>query len=48
LTNRKGESYAAWLITVPEDYAQSSSALAEKQIVKGGYRFAALLKAIWP
>ncbi len=47
-TNRNGETYFGWFITVPADYMEANSVVAENQIIKGGYRFAALLKSIWP
>jgi hypothetical protein len=46
--DKKGETYYTWSLEVPGDYPVPSSALAKTQIIKGGYRLAALLKAIWP
>ncbi|HYD80075.1 MAG TPA: S1/P1 nuclease [Paucimonas sp.] len=46
--NRRGEPYSAWFITAAADYKTANAIVAENQIVKGGYRLAALLKAIWP
>ncbi|TWI63479.1 S1/P1 nuclease [Pseudoduganella lurida] len=42
-----GETYKTWALTVPDDYAVPSSAIAREQLIKGGYRLAELLKAIW-
>jgi hypothetical protein len=47
-TSKKGETYYTWSLTVPQDYPVPSSAIAKQQLIKGGYRLAALLKAIWP
>jgi hypothetical protein len=46
--SRKGEPYFAWFVTAPAGYTAAASLTAEEQIVKGGYRLAALLSAIWP
>jgi hypothetical protein len=46
--SRKGDAYFAWFVTAPTLYTNASSLTAENQIVKSGYRLAALLKAIWP
>jgi hypothetical protein len=46
--SKTGETYYTWGLEVPEDYPVPSSALAKTQLIKGGYRLAALLKAIWP
>jgi hypothetical protein len=35
-------------VTAPVGYTAAASLAAEEQLVKGGYRLAALLKAIWP
>lgn len=43
-----GERHRVWALTVPDDYPVASSALARQQLVKAGYRLAALLQAIWP
>ncbi|MGV7208675.1 S1/P1 nuclease [Oxalobacteraceae bacterium A2-2] len=43
-----GEAYSVWKLTVPDDYPVPSSAAAKEQLIKGGYRLAALLQAIWP
>jgi hypothetical protein len=48
LTGRNGDIFSAWIVSLPEGYAQRSSSIAEHQIIKSGYRLAALLKAIWP
>lgn len=46
--SRKGAPYYAWFVTAPERYRTASSLTAENQIIKSGYRLAALLQAIWP
>jgi hypothetical protein len=46
--SRKGDAYFAWFVTAPVLYTNASSLTAENQIIKGGYRLAALLKTIWP
>jgi S1/P1 Nuclease len=48
LTNRKGEQYKVWALDLPLNYPLTSSTLATTQLIKGGYRLAALLEAIWP
>lgn len=45
---KKGETYYTWRLEVPDDYPVPSSALAKTQLIKGGYRLAELLQAIWP
>lgn len=47
-TSSKGEQYTVWALAVPDQYPVPSSALAQAQLIKGGYHLAALLKAIWP
>ena len=47
-TNSSGKTYAVWSMTLPDDYPVPSSAIAKTQLIKGGYRLAAVLKAIWP
>ena len=47
-TSKKGETYYTFSLEVPQNYPVPSSALARTQLTKGGYRLAALLKAIWP
>ncbi len=44
---RNGLAHTSWLVSLPDDYAVPSSALASAQLVKGGYRLAALLEQIW-
>jgi hypothetical protein len=41
-------THRAWPLSLPADYPVTSSALARTQLIKGGYRLAAVLKAIWP
>lgn len=47
-TSRRGETYATWTITVPENYRSNAAATSDRQMVAAGYRMAALLQAIWP
>ncbi len=47
-TSRSGETYKVWALTVPDNYPVPSSAIAKAQLIKGGYRLAALLQTIWP
>lgn len=46
--DRKGATYSTWPVTVPGDYPELAEKVAETQLVRGGYRFAALLQQIWP
>lgn len=43
-----GEVYGVWPVSVPDDYPVPTSADARTQLTRGGYRLAAVLKAIWP
>lgn len=43
-----GGMETVWTVTLPERYADMGSVLAKDQLIKGGYRLAALLRAIWP
>jgi hypothetical protein len=47
-TSKKGASYGVWDVTLPPDYPATSAAIVRQQLTRGGYRLAALLKAIWP
>ncbi|RJG11660.1 S1/P1 nuclease [Massilia cavernae] len=47
-TNRKGETYYTFNLEMGQNYPVPSSAIARDQLIKGGYRLAAVLKAIWP
>ena len=46
--SKKGETYYTWSLEVPNNYPVPSSEIAKKQLIKGGYNLAALLRAIWP
>jgi hypothetical protein len=46
--SKKGETYYTWSLEVPANYPVPSSAIAKTQLIKGGYKLAALLQAIWP
>jgi hypothetical protein len=43
-----GAVYYTWPVSVPDDYPVPTSADARTQLTRGGYRLAAVLKAIWP
>nr|WP_315212057.1 S1/P1 nuclease [uncultured Duganella sp.] len=43
-----GAVYYTWPVSVPADYPVPTSADARTQLTRGGYRLAAVLKAIWP
>ncbi|USX26015.1 S1/P1 nuclease [Oxalobacteraceae bacterium OTU3CINTB1] len=43
-----GAVYGVWPVSVPDDYPVPTSADARTQLTLGGYRLAAVLKAIWP
>ena len=44
----KGVTHFNWALTAPDDYRDFAEKLAESQLVRGGYRFAAMLQQIWP
>ncbi|HEY5800212.1 MAG TPA: S1/P1 nuclease [Burkholderiaceae bacterium] len=46
ITSRDGKAQTKWLVNVPDNYAEPSSAIASEQLVKGGYRLAQLLQAV--
>jgi hypothetical protein len=46
--SKKGETYYTWSLEVPANYPVPSSAIAKAQLIKGGYKLAAVLQAIWP
>jgi hypothetical protein len=43
-----GAVYGVWPVSVPDDYPVPTSDDARTQLTRGGYRLAAVLKAIWP
>jgi len=47
-TSRRGEASFSWYATAPEAYTTLATMAAERQLVRGGYRLAEVLKAIWP
>jgi len=47
-TSKKGDVYYNWNLEVPANYPVPSSAIAKTQLIKGGYKLAALLQTIWP
>lgn len=46
--DRNGNTHFVWPVTTPSNYAKTASTVATAQLTKAGYRFAALLKEIWP
>lgn len=46
--NEKHEEHFEWTVDLPQSYPQKSRDTVELELSKAGYRFAALLKAIWP
>ncbi len=47
-TSKKGETYYTFDLHTSDNYPVPSSDLAKTQLIKGGYRLASLLQAIWP
>jgi len=47
-TDDHGVQRSAWPVTLPSDYEATGSALAQRQLVQGGYRLAELLLALFP
>ena len=48
MVNKRGETYYTFNLEMAPNYPVPSSELAKQQLIKGGYKLAALLKAIWP
>ena len=46
-TSKKGETYYTFTLDVPDNYPVPSSQLAKEQLIKGGYKLAEVLKAIY-
>ena len=46
-TSKKGETYYTFTLEVPANYPVPSSEIAKEQLVKGGYKLAEILKAIY-
>ncbi|MDB5790737.1 MAG: phospholipase [Massilia sp.] len=46
-TSKKGETYYTFTLEVPTNYPVPSSEIAKKQLIKGGYKLAEILKAIY-
>ncbi len=46
--SKKGETYYTFTLEVPQNYPVPSSALAKTQLIKGGYKLAEVLQAIFP
>jgi hypothetical protein len=47
-TDDHGVQRLAWQVTLPPDYEATESAVAERQLVQGGYHLAELLMALFP
>lgn len=47
-TDRQGNTHPQWTLSLPPSYVVLSTAVATTQLMKGGYRLARLLHAIWP
>jgi hypothetical protein len=45
--SRKGETYYTFTLEVPNNYPVPSSQIAKEQLIKGGYKLAEVLKAIY-
>ena len=46
-TSKKGDTYYTFALEVPNDYPVPSSEVAKQQLIKGGYKLAEVLKAIY-
>ncbi|WP_305822395.1 S1/P1 nuclease [Massilia brevitalea] len=46
-TGKKGDVYYTFTLEVPDNYPVPSSQLAKEQLIKGGYKLAEVLKAIY-
>ena len=46
-TSKKGETYYTFTLEVPANYPVPSSQIAKEQLIKGGYKLAEILKAIY-
>ncbi|MEN3277043.1 MAG: hypothetical protein V7631_2833 [Massilia sp.] len=46
-TSKKGETYYTFSLEVPANYPVPSSQIAREQLIKGGYKLAEILKAIY-
>ena len=46
-TGKKGDTYYTFTLEVPDNYPVPSSQLAKEQLIKGGYKLAEVLKAIY-
>jgi len=46
-TSKKGETYYTFALEVPANYPVPSSQIAKEQLIKGGYKLAEVLKAIY-
>ena len=44
---RSGETHFLWKVSVPAGYAENAAALANRQLMRAGYRLAAVLEAVW-
>ena len=46
-TSKKGDTYYTFTLEVPDNYPVPSSQVAKEQLIKGGYKLAEVLKAIY-
>jgi len=46
-TSKKGDTYYTFALEVPANYPVPSSQIAKEQLIKGGYKLAEVLKAIY-
>ncbi len=46
--DEKHPPHTEWTVTLPPGYEEQAANVVEMELAKGGYRFAELLKAIWP
>jgi hypothetical protein len=44
---RSGETHFLWKVSAPAGYAENAAALANRQLMRAGYRLAAVLEAVW-
>lgn len=48
MTGKRGEAYFSWYVTPADGYFDNGAVVADAQLVKAGYRLAAVLQKIWP
>jgi len=45
--SRSGAMHFVWRVSAPSDYAETASAIAATELMRAGYRLAAVLEAVW-